>query len=207
MAASIEPIHLQPSQKAEAAEVLCRAFMEDVAYKYVLPDPQERETTMRRLWKALVPYCMLYGEAYTTPEVAGVACWLTPNHSAYSIWRIVRTGFALPRAILSFKQPARDRMAALMQYNDEIHKRVIREPHWYLGALGVDPDHQRRGVGAALLQPVLARADLKGWPCYLETQTEDNVKFYEKQGFTVANEAVVPGHGVKLWAMIRRPRP
>lgn len=55
------------------------------------------------------------------------------------------------------------------------------------------------------MQPALARADANGLPCYLETQSADNVRFYERYGFRVAHEGEVPGHPLKMWAMIRRP--
>ncbi len=92
-----------------------------------------------------------------------------------------------------------------MRYNDDVHARVVSAPHWYLGALGVDPAHQRMGIGARLLLPVLAKADAEGQACFLETQTEDNVRFYERQGFEVANAGEVPGTGMKMWAMLRQP--
>lgn len=202
-----EAIHLQPSQKAAAVEVLARAFMDDVTYAYVLPDPDERAKAMRRLWVALVDYTQLFGEVYTTPALGGVACWLPPGKTSYGLWPILRTGFALPRAVLSFGKQGRDRMTDAMRYNDQVRDRVIKAPHWYLGALAVDPAHQHRGIGSCLLQPVLARADARSVPCYLETQTEDNVRFYEKHGFEIANAGEVPGHPLKMWAMLRRPRP
>ena len=118
---------------------------------------------------------------------------------------MVRTGFALPRAMLAMKSEARARLGAAFTYADAVHARIMPEPHWYLGALGVDPSRQRQGVGGKLLQPVMALADATGVPCYLETQSADNVRFYERHGFAVAEAGEVPGQPLKMWAMIRRP--
>jgi ribosomal protein S18 acetylase RimI-like enzyme len=77
------------------------------------------------------------------------------------------------------------------------------EPHWYLGTLGVDPDHQGRGVGTALLRYWLAHAEGDGSIAYLETDLQGNVGFYERQGFAVERETRVLG--VRVWCMRRPP--
>jgi ribosomal protein S18 acetylase RimI-like enzyme len=53
------------------------------------------------------------------------------------------------------------------------------------------------------MQPVLERAEAEGSPCYLETDNEANVLFYEKHGFRVVSEDEVPKHGLRFWAMVR----
>ena len=40
-------------------------------------------------------------------------------------------------------------------------------PHYYLDSLGVEPEWQGRGLGSALMQPVLARCDAERMPAYL----------------------------------------
>ena len=70
----------------------------------------------------------------------------------------------------------------------------------------MEPSQQGTGVGAALLRPALARADAEGVPCYLETQNGRNVGFYGKQGFRVVSDGEEPGHGLRVWTMLRAPR-
>ncbi len=50
----------------------------------------------------------------------------------------------------------------------------------------------------------LMRSPLHGLPCCLETQTECNVKFYEKHGFEVAS--VGEPRGLRVWTMHRSPQ-
>ena len=202
---SERPVLLTRTQKGRAVETLLRAFLPDEDYAYVFPDEAERAEALRRLWHSLVGYGLTFGQVYTTPTFAGVAVWFGPGNTEPSLWRMLRTGFALPRAVLAMRREARRRFADAMNYNDAVHARLLRAPHWYLGALGVDPARQRQGVGGKLLRPLLAQADAEGRPCYLETQTEDNVRFYERLGFAVAEAGAVPGHPLRIWAMIRQP--
>jgi ribosomal protein S18 acetylase RimI-like enzyme len=92
------------------------------------------------------------------------------------------------------------RWAQVFQALDALHP---IEPHWYLGSLGVDPDHHGRGVGTALLRHWLARADDDGTGVYLETDLLENVGFYERMGFVVVQEAEILG--IRVWCMHRPP--
>ena len=59
------------------------------------------------------------------------------------------------------------------------------EPHWYLATLGTAVEQQGKGIGGALMRPVLAHCDAEGMPCYLESSKERNVPFYRRHGFEV----------------------
>ncbi len=63
------------------------------------------------------------------------------------------------------------------------HECALPGSHWYLPQLGVHRQHQGRGVGSAVLQPILMRADVEGLPCYLETEKLRNLPFYRRHGF------------------------
>lgn len=79
-----------------------------------------------------------------------------------------------------------------------------REPHWYLSVLSVSPESQRRGHGAALLEPGLEAADRDVIGCWLETQTESNLPFYTRFGFEPVKEIEIEP-GVPVWLMWRPP--
>lgn len=57
-------------------------------------------------------------------------------------------------------------------------------------ALATDPEFERRGAGAALLEKIKAIADEKGLPIYL-TSTETGRKLYERAGFRPVKELVI----------------
>ncbi len=196
-------IPLLPSQKAQAAQVLGKAFLTDPAYTAIFPDGEERAQALPSLFGAVVGYSLVYGEVHTTPEVEGVACWLSPGKTQVTLWRNLRTGLGLYRAVGRFNPQARRGFLAVLDYLDGLHKRATPGPHWYLWAVGVEPGRQGRGIGSRLIEPVLNRADEGGLPCYLETQTERNVRFYLKRGFEVVSDSVVTDQGIRIWTMLR----
>ena len=199
-------VRLDPAQRERAAEMLAQAFRNDPMYIYICPDEAERIRGARLLFDALIRVTPVYGEVWTTSEVSGVACWLAPGHTEIGLWQMLRTGFALPWAMLRFSAAARRRAMSVFGYSEKLHRRAMSKPHWYLWALGVSPASQGQGIVGRLLQPVLARADAAGLPCYLETETERNVAFYRNHGFEVLTAAPPPGHELMLWTMARQPR-
>ena len=80
-----------------------------------------------------------------------------------------------------------------------------KEPHWYLPLIGVDPRHQRRGHGAALLRHALARCDRDHAPAYLESSNPANVPLYERHGFAVLDTIQV-GSSPPIFPMLRTAR-
>lgn len=80
------------------------------------------------------------------------------------------------------------------------------EPHWYLATIGSDPMVRGKGFGQALMRSRLDRCDAEYCPAYLESSKPDNVPYYERFGFTVIGEIVLPNGGPPLWRMWREPR-
>jgi ribosomal protein S18 acetylase RimI-like enzyme len=113
------------------------------------------------------------------------------------------SGFRLPLAVFRFRPDDLRRFLTVIDHTDQAHGRLMHQPHWYLWALGVQPEAQGQGIGGDLLQYGLAQADGDGLPCYLETQTERNIAFYERFGFRVADELTVRSLAMRLWPMIR----
>jgi GNAT superfamily N-acetyltransferase len=131
-------------------------------------------------------------------DAKGGAIWFAPDQ-----WRtggtellgqipmLFRMGLETPRAL------------TVLSLVEKVHP---KEPHWYLAVLGTDPQHQGKGLGSALMAPVLANCDEEGVPAYLESSKERNIPFYERHGFKVTSELQIK-NGPSLWPMWRDPRP
>jgi ribosomal protein S18 acetylase RimI-like enzyme len=198
-----EIISLPSARREDAVRTLTSAFTQDVMWKGLLPDDDERDRIMPAVWRGVIAYCQRYGIVTTTPDVQGIAAWTKPGHSSPTLWKLLRTGFLLPRAIMQMSKVSRERFLREMKRIDQIHSQVICQPHWYLWGLGVGPEHQGTGIGGDLLTSMFEQAQKTGLPCYLETETESNVAFYTKRGFEVADEAEFTESGFQLWFMVR----
>lgn len=78
------------------------------------------------------------------------------------------------------------------------------EPHWYLNVVSTLPEHQGRGLGRRVLEPVLARCDAEGVPAYLESTNPRNRSLYRRMGFVETDEIALDG-GPSMQAMWREP--
>ena len=98
-------------------------------------------------------------------------------------------------------RPGRAHRFARADY--EMHKRHPRGLYHYLWFLGVEPEHQGRGLGSELLRSFTAKADSEQQPCYLETDRERNVGFYQRHGFELLGESILAGMDTRMWFMQR----
>ena len=124
---------------------------------------------------------------------------------SYLVLQLALGTLPLPRTVLLIDAMLSVLAVGLLRVGIRvINERIVRAGHERRALiLGVDPDHQGKGLGGALLQPALAKADQEGLPCYLETLEEKNLAFYGRHGFEVLVDDREPHSGLKFWTMIR----
>jgi ribosomal protein S18 acetylase RimI-like enzyme len=66
-------------------------------------------------------------------------------------------------------EEAANRFLSVLGTIESYHHRDVPHAHWYLMVMGVAPEACGQGLGRALLEPIMNRADAAGLPCYLET--------------------------------------
>ena len=79
------------------------------------------------------------------------------------------------------------------------------EPHYCLPVVGVEPEWQGRGLGTALMRPVLERCDGERLPAYLEATSPRNRALYERHRFEVTEQFAVGPGSPAAWRMWRTP--
>jgi ribosomal protein S18 acetylase RimI-like enzyme len=89
----------------------------------------------------------------------------------------------------------------LLAYEEIAEKFKPPAPHYYLGAIGVDPSVQGRGIGAQLLKSFCERSagDALSDGVYLETAKESNLSFYKSAGFVETGRGELGSD--TLWCM------
>jgi GNAT superfamily N-acetyltransferase len=177
---------------------LARAFHDDPVMEWFFPDDARRAALNERFFKARVRGLLAQDAVYTTDDHAGAACWAEPGR-----WEMgLLEGLAFALRLIPLTRGRTPLLARGWQIVDAAHP---REPHWYLAILGTEPDWQGKGVGSALLQPVLDDCDRNEVPAYLESSKERNIAFYARHGFRVTGELTLP-EGPRIWEMWRDPR-
>jgi ribosomal protein S18 acetylase RimI-like enzyme len=196
----VDVVRLRDEQLDEASHVLARAFQEDPAWVWLIPDARRRASLLP--WLFRVGFEVTDADVWTTDGgVRGCARWLPPGRSP------MRVGATL-RALVTTPLRLRDATGRFLAYGravEGLRARVSPGPHWYLAGIGVDPAEQRQGVGAALLEPGLAGAARDNVPAVLLTNNEGNLVFYRRHGFEIVAEGETPAHGPHAWAMLREP--
>ncbi|MEM1283276.1 MAG: GNAT family N-acetyltransferase [Chlamydiota bacterium] len=77
-------------------------------------------------------------------------------------------------------------------------------PHFYINILAVNPQNQGKGIGSAILSHIhqMSEQDSDSHGVALDTQTQQNVDYYQRFGYRVSATAEL--ENVKSWFMFRR---
>lgn len=177
-----------------------RAFHDDPVMRWIYPDDEEYFAPGGRVFQDTMPRWLGHDEVWTTDDSVALAVWLKPGRPE------------LPDALPEPPPPPPDRLARFELLGPVMAENTPPEEHWYLQLLATHPDWQRQGLGAALMAVQFERADAEGLPCYLETETPENVAYYQRYGFEVRTEwdvdpdGTLGAPGPHMWGMLRPSR-
>jgi GNAT superfamily N-acetyltransferase len=181
------------------AGALARAFHDDPVMTWMFGERSaSRLRRLRRFFRLEARRHGAHGRVLTSAHHEGAAFWAVPDR-----WR--STWPAVLRSLPVMVPALGPRLPRCLRGLELMERAHPREPHWYLAVLGTDPAHQGRGVGAALVDPVLAQCDAERLGVYLESSKERNIPYYQRFGFAVTGQIDLP-EGPPLWPMWRDPR-
>ncbi|MEU5840229.1 GNAT family N-acetyltransferase [Rhodococcus sp. NPDC047139] len=185
------------------APVLAEAFSDDPTFMWMFPDEQHRIRRMTRFFAADARHHMVplgaTDLAVSDGMVGGAAMWAPPGRWRGDLWTSLRL---LP----AFYATLGRNMGRGRDVSETLDAAHPEEPHWYLSTIGTSPAARGGGFGSVLMNVGLSRADAGHAPAYLESSKEQNISYYERFGFEVTREIVVPRGGPTLWGMWRQPR-
>jgi GNAT superfamily N-acetyltransferase len=160
---------------------------------WCIDDGTRRRQLLPGFFGAVAKSYLAYDETYAVDEGVSTAVWAPPG---------AEDDEELPAALGELVEEYAERMFEVLGLMEEKHP---VEPHYYLFLLGTRPEWQSRGLGSALMAPVLETCDRDGIPAYLEATSERNKQLYLRHGFEVTDEIRLPD-GPTMWPMWRPPR-
>jgi ribosomal protein S18 acetylase RimI-like enzyme len=182
----------------ELADALARAFEDDPGFSHLLPEREGRADRLRLFFETeLTTIGIPSGLAWTTDERVGGAIWLPPDG-----WRVPIATTA--REVAPMVRVFGRRLSLALWSRLRMERRHPRRPsHAYLAVMGVGPEWQGRGLGTALMRPMLDALDADGRAAYLEASTPRSRELYRRNGFEVTGEFDLPSDGPPIWQMWR----
>jgi ribosomal protein S18 acetylase RimI-like enzyme len=183
------------TDRERAIATVVAAFLTDPVTRWVYPDARQYITGFPRIVEAFGGRAFDNGSAHSAPELQAVALWLPPG--------VEPDGDAMGQIMgETVSELLLEHLFGFSEKQSSLHP---HEPHWYLPLIGVDPFHQGRGLGSALLSHATAIADAARLPAYLEATNLNNRRLYERHGFEVVGE-IQYGSSPMMYGMHREPQ-
>lgn len=203
MVSPLRPIEVRTAAADEVPKVasaFADAFVGDPVFRFLRPGRLRPEAQLRTMFVVELELYVLRsgGTVWTTPGYDGAVAVLPPGASE------------MPRSMtgkeaLQWVRAFRTRLPRASRVQRAMEKRHPREPHFYIRTVGVRTALQGQGLGSALMQPTLARADSAGLATYIEASTERSAALYERLGFRHTGVLELPDGGPPVWPMRRPP--
>jgi GNAT superfamily N-acetyltransferase len=174
----------------QASSALAESLIDDPFYRAITDDFGTDLTARRHALSCYFHYSLAeaarVGRCIVAPDPAlGASAWILPRSpetdAAESCAKSEYFASVLgPRGMENYQR--------IVRFMAPLAARVVPHGAWYLSIIGILPSAQGRGLGATLLAGTLAEASQAHAPCYLETFSPRNLRFYERLGFCrVAN--------------------
>jgi GNAT superfamily N-acetyltransferase len=195
---------LSRDEMNEAAMVAVRGFYTDPFFIFLSPKARTRDRGLFLFFRTALVHLGPGGKIVTVRDederIVGVSAWLAPGGYPQPLVTQIagmpgsfRALYRRPRALIDGTS-----------YLNAVAKAHPKVPHWYLYLLVADPEMQRRGVGAMLMNDRLGHIDTDGVGAYLETQKEDNIAYYRRFGYELVSALTPVQGGPSIFTLWRR---
>ena len=169
----------------QAAEALVAALIDDPFYSAISEDfgtdVAARQHALKFYFRYSLEEARRTGRCVIAPDpTLGAAAWLLPRTSEVALTESTAKSEYL-HSVLGPR--GRENYRRIASYMAPRAAEVVPSDAWYLSIIGIVPSAQGQGLGAALLTGTLVEASNARAPCYLETFSPRNLKFYERFGF------------------------
>lgn len=188
----------EAEDREQVVRLLDEAFHHDPVSGWVFPDEAHRRAVHGKFLGVFVDVTLAEGRIDLLEDGTAVALWLPVPAGAPT------EEDTTPALMRATADPDNERAELVGRLTGAIHPHD--RAHEYLLMIGVSPDRQGEGIGAALVADVLERCDRDGVPAYLEASSARSRRLYERLGFTFMGRTVELPDGPSMWPMWREPQ-
>jgi GNAT superfamily N-acetyltransferase len=158
------------------------AFAADPFMRWMLPSADIYMKYYREMIEIFNGSTINSGTCLITADLEGAAMWLAPDvEPDEDAVRTLLEGALTPEKKGVFEEIF-EKMGDFHPDDDDC---------WHLPTIGVDPGHQNKGVGSALMKHMTQKLDENGHLGYLESSNPKNISFYQRHGFEIMGEIQV----------------
>jgi ribosomal protein S18 acetylase RimI-like enzyme len=187
----------RPDEAEVLGAALADALTEDPLFRWLFPAGPGRDERLLTFFTMMSVSYLNTGKPYLVDDDAGAPLWSDPETGS-------RLQLDLGQARRLLGSFGLSRVVRGLRTHKQMDKLHPGEPRWHLGYLGVRRSRQGHGLGGALLDEVLTRADDARVAAAVESSNERNLSFYQRHGFEIVEEINLLGTGPSVWRMWRK---
>ncbi len=165
------------ADKAVVTGLLSRSFADNLSFQFMTGDGPEKVKKLQALMGYAFEVCTSFWEVLLSEDSKACALLVYPEKKKTNL-RSLMLDLDLIWNCVGLKNVFKvmKREAAVHALHEAGHKVYV----WFIG---VDPAHQRKGIGSKVLLEVIKSAELQERDLILETSTLKNIPWYKDFGF------------------------
>lgn len=160
-------------------QLLSKSFQANQSVNYIVRQDEKRLKRIAALMDYSYEMCNLFGDVWLSEDRKACALVMYPHEK-----RTTFKGVLLDIKLI-FEVIGLDSIKKALDREVKIKEKQPKQPMAYLWFIGVDPTAQHKGIGSKLLCDIIAYANQKNLPVFLETSTLENLPWYERFGFKI----------------------
>ncbi|OBZ84569.1 hypothetical protein A0J61_07384 [Choanephora cucurbitarum] len=192
----------------EAANTLTDAFFANQSLEWSSRnlDPTKRDSFLTNMFKTMIDTASIQSRdfAIQVDGCRGVLVW--SDRSQLFSWPQTINTFKYAR-LLGWTAALKTLVKLQSSPTDKIRRKLMAGHSKYItiGFIGILPQEQRKGLGTALMDYLLNKADESHYPVYVEATDNQAVLFFKQFGFVAHEEVSLGKDQAVVIPMVRSP--